>query len=428
MYRTISLSHFLSPAHFPSTPLTTHPLLCSGEISAPSHTTSALSALPPPATFAKMPIDVATSVFNSCLSQSLNSLCPLVSKPARLSLPSPWLTDSLRSSRTMLQAAERKWRKSRSPDDLASYHTLLAAFIAATTSAKTSFFQSKIDACVSNPCKLFSTFSSLSAGDFLTHFEGKVAVIWNSFTHPVIPHIPHTEPIATLSSFKILEDSDVLQLVTRHRATTCPLDPIHSAVLQSISAELLPYLSSIINTSLICDHVPAAFKTARVTPLLKKPSLDPSDVRNYRPVSLLPFLSKTIECAVLNQLSVFLHQNNLLDPHQSGFRTGHSTEIALLAMTEALATARASSLSSVLILLYLSAAFDTVNHKLLISTLAEMAISGTALSWFVSYLTDPTKSPGRVPSLLPVPCLQESRRDLYWVLCCSLCILSHLVQ
>ncbi|KAJ8369183.1 hypothetical protein SKAU_G00092110 [Synaphobranchus kaupii] len=300
----------------------------------------------------------------------------------------------------MLRAAERKLRKSRSPDDLASYHTLLAAFTAATTSAKTSFFQSKIDACVSNPRKLFSTFSSLlipppppspsslSADDFLTHFEGKVAMIRNSFTHPVTPHIPHTEPIATLSSFKILEDSDVLQLVTRHRATTCPLDPIPSAILQSISSELLPYLSSIINTSLICGHVPAAFKTARVTPLLKKPSLDPSDIRNYRPVSLLPFLSKTIERAVLNQLSVFLHQNNLLDPHQSGFRTGHSTETALLAVTEALATARASSLSSVLILLDLSAAFDTVNHKLLISTLAEMGISGTALSWFVSYLTD----------------------------------------
>ncbi|KAJ8333536.1 hypothetical protein SKAU_G00415440 [Synaphobranchus kaupii] len=80
---------------------------------------------------------------------------------ARLSPPSPWLTDSLRSSRTMLRAAERKWRKSRSPDDLASYHTLLAAFTAATTSAKTSFFQSKIDTCLSNPRKLFSTFSSL---------------------------------------------------------------------------------------------------------------------------------------------------------------------------------------------------------------------------------------------------------------------------
>ncbi|KAJ8354629.1 hypothetical protein SKAU_G00221960 [Synaphobranchus kaupii] len=148
----------------------------------------------------------------------------------------------------MLRAAERKWRKSRSPDDLASYHTLLAAFTAATTSAKTSFFQSKTDACVSNPLKLFSTFSSLlippppaspslSADDFLTHFEGKVATIQNSFRHPVTPHIPHTEPIATLSSFKILEDSDVLQLSTR---TTC-LTRISPASEPAIPPKLLSW-------------------------------------------------------------------------------------------------------------------------------------------------------------------------------------------
>ncbi|KAJ8356260.1 hypothetical protein SKAU_G00190540 [Synaphobranchus kaupii] len=138
--------------------------------------------------------------------------------------------------------------------------------------------------------------------DFLTHFEGKVATIRDSFMHLVTPHIPHNEPTATLTFFKTLEDTDVLQLVTHHPATTCPLDPIPSAVLQSKSGELLPYLSSIINTSLTCAHVPVVFKTARVTPLLKKPSLDPSDVRNYHPVSLLPFLSKTLERAVLTEL------------------------------------------------------------------------------------------------------------------------------
>ncbi|KAJ8381164.1 hypothetical protein SKAU_G00019420 [Synaphobranchus kaupii] len=154
-----------------------------------SLSTSALSALPPPASFVNLHIDVATSTFNSCLSQFLDSLCPLVSKPARSSPPCPWLTDSLRSSRTTLRAAERKWRKSRSQDDLASYHTLLAAFTSATTSAKTTFFQSKINTCMSNPRKLFSTFSSLlipppppspsslSADDFLIHFEEKVAMI-----------------------------------------------------------------------------------------------------------------------------------------------------------------------------------------------------------------------------------------------------------
>ncbi len=91
---------------------------------------------------------------------------------------------------------------------------------------------------------------------------------------------------------------------------------------------------------------------------------------------------------MFNQLSLFLAQNNILDNNQSGFRSGHSTETALLSVTEALRLARAASISSVLILLDLSAAFDTVNHQILMSILRKMDISGTALLWFESYLSD----------------------------------------
>ncbi len=91
---------------------------------------------------------------------------------------------------------------------------------------------------------------------------------------------------------------------------------------------------------------------------------------------------------MFNQLSLFLAQNNILDNNQSGFRSGHSTETALLSVTEALRLARAASKSSVLILLDLSAAFDTVNHQILMSILRKMGVSGTALLWFESYLSD----------------------------------------
>ncbi len=91
---------------------------------------------------------------------------------------------------------------------------------------------------------------------------------------------------------------------------------------------------------------------------------------------------------MFNQVSAFLTQNNLLDRNQSGFRSGHSTETALLSVVEALRLAREALKSSLLILLDLSVAFDTVNHQILLSILLRKDISGNALQWFDSYLSD----------------------------------------
>ncbi len=99
------------------------------------------------------------------------------------------------------------------------------------------------------------------------------------------------------------------------------------------------------------------------------------------------FIAKTLEWVVFNQVSLFLSQNNKLDAKQSGFRSGHSTETALLSVTEALRIAKGDSKSSVLILLDLSAAFDTVNHRILLSTLSSLDITRIPLRWFETYLT-----------------------------------------
>ncbi len=178
-------------------------------------------------------------------------------------------------------------------------------------------------------------------------------------------------------SFCPLTEAEVSKLLSSH-PTTCPLDPIPSHLLQAISPALLPALTHIINTSLLTGIFPTAFKQARVTPLLKKPTLNTSLLENYRPVSLLPFIAKILELVVFNQVSLFLSQNNKLDANQSGFRSGHSTETVLLSVTEALQIAKADFKSSVLILLDLSAAFGT---------LSSLDITWIPLHWFKSYLT-----------------------------------------
>ncbi len=125
----------------------------------------------------------------------------------------------------------------------------------------------------------------------------------------------------------------------------CPLDPIPTHLLQAISPTLLPALTHIINTSLLTGTFPTACKQARVTPLLRKTTLNTSLIENYRPISIIPCIAKTLEQVVFNQVSLFLSQNNKLDANQSGFRGGHSTETALLPVTEALRIAKADSKS-----------------------------------------------------------------------------------
>ncbi len=230
--------------------------------------------------------------------------------------------------------------------------------------------------------------STLTADDFATFFTNKTKTISDQFLTPQTNNNFITTNTQSLTSFSPLSETEVSKLILSNHPTTCPLDPIPTHLLQAISSSVIPALTHIINTSLHTGTFPTAFKQALVSPLLKKPALNPALLENYRPVSLLPFIAKTLERVVFNQLSLFLAQNNILDNNQSGFRSGHSTETALLSVTEALRLARAASKSSVLILLDLSAAFDTVNHQILMSILRKMGISGTALLWFESYLSD----------------------------------------
>ncbi len=298
-----------------------------------------------------------------------------------------------------LRAAERKWHKSKNPTDLSVYQSHLSSFSANVSTAKTTYYHNKINNC-SDSRALFKTFSSLlcppppppsstlTADDFATFFTNKTRTISDQFLTPQTNNNFITTNTQSLTSFSPLSEIEVSKLILSNHPTTCPLDPIPTHLLQAISSSVIPALTHIINTSLHTGTFPTAFKQARVSPLLKKLSLNPALLENYRPVSLLPFIAKTLERVVFNQLSLFLAQNNLLDNNQSGFRSDHSTETALLSVTEALRLARAASKSSVLILLDLSAAFDTVNHQILLSTLRKMGISGTALLWFESYLSD----------------------------------------
>ncbi len=124
-----------------------------------------------------------------------------------------------------------------------------------------------------------------------------------------------------------------------------------------------------VNASLLSGTFPNSLKTTVVKPLLKKRNLDNTMFSNYRPISNLPFIGKIIEKVVFNQLNKYLNSNGYLDNFQSGIRAHHSTETALINIINDIRLNSDTGKLMVLVLLDLSAAFDTVDHNILLERL-----------------------------------------------------------
>jgi len=127
-------------------------------------------------------------------------------------------------------------------------------------------------------------------------------------------------------------------------------------------------LFGVIVSSLSSDNFYHTLKESVISPLLKKPTLDKDELSNYRPISNLSLISKIIERVVKSRLSDHLTSNNLINPHQSAYCKHHSTETDLL--DDHLINAIGSRKISCLCLLDLSAAFDTIDHNILLTHLS----------------------------------------------------------
>ena len=147
----------------------------------------------------------------------------------------------------------------------------------------------------------------------LPHFTEKIKQIRQNLDNTPSPHVPTVVPdIATPRvQFSPVSEKEVHNVLKKTAQKTCELDPLPTSLLYENTYLLFPALTNIINRLLVSGEVPSEFKTTVVKPLLKKVSLDPNQMKNYCPVSNLPFLSKILGKVVLMQLTNHLTSNHL---------------------------------------------------------------------------------------------------------------------
>lgn len=184
--------------------------------------------------------------------------------------------------------------------------------------------------------------------------------------------------------FRNVDHHEVGKIVLSLKSNANGSDGITAKQLKFILPFALPALTHLINFSLTTGTFPQAWKLAHVRPLPKSEQTSASC--NYRPISILPTLSKVLEKIVRKQIVKYLTDSDLLNNLQSGFREGRSTQTALLKVTEDIRKALDDGHITVLTLLDFSKAFDSVDYDILIAKCKHLSFSDSTISWIASYL------------------------------------------
>lgn len=356
-------------------------------------------------------LDKLCSQYNLTLRSILDNHAPVITKFVPKKSPAPWMTKEIVEAKTLRRKYERTWRKTRSGYDRSKF-TAQSNFVNRIIErAKQNYLSAFIERNSNNPNNLWKSLNKIMhrkppvqlpdndnlpelCNTFSNYFVTKIAKIRENFipNDSVFPFSESKHIKDKLSTFSPVTKEYIKKLIMKSSNASSELDPIPTSLLKSSLEILINPITQIVNKSLSSGRVPEIFKLAHVKPLLKKPSLEKNNLKNYRPVSNLSFISKILEKAIFHQLQEHLTSNDLVNSYQSAYKKHHSTETALLKLHNDINLNNDRGMVTALVLLDLSAAFDTIDHTTLLRLLKlNFGIQGTAWEWFLSYLTHRTQ-------------------------------------
>ena len=231
---------------------------------------------------------------------------------------------------------------------------------------------------------------------FADFFDCKIKKIIdtiNSFTFNNNEIELSIEPISnlTLSKFNVPSRDTISRLILSFRKSS-PHDPIPLSLFKLIAYPLSNYILTIIKLSFTKGSGEYINKHVIICPIIKDHNIDKNILGNYRPVSQITLISKLTENIVYKQIIKYIEENNLLDEFQSAYRALHSTETALINVMDDFLNFKDSNCPIQILLLDLSAAFDTLDHSILEKRLLGLGIEKLALNWIMSYIKERTFS------------------------------------
>jgi hypothetical protein len=354
-------------------------------------------------------LDVLVNEYNTGLTSIIDSHAPLQIKTVTLRDPTPWTNEEIAGEKKERRRLERKMKKTNNEGDKVAFKIQRNKYNNTLRDLRRKHFKDQIAQRKNDPKGLFKTLNALLHRKNDTPLpphknESELANKFNDFFLNKVENIrdeldkgnnqlqdeEDSFSGSCLTKYKILTPEEVKKLVFDSSNKSCELDPIPTYVLRDCIEEILPLLTKIVNKSLQLGNMPVKLKNAIIRPLLKKLGLTLIE-KNYRPVSNLAFLGKLIERASALQIVDHITSNNLMDFFQSAYRKYHSTETALLRVKDDIQRELDNSKAVMLVLLDLSAAFDTIDHNILIKRLnKKCGVRGTALKWIKSYLSERT--------------------------------------
>jgi len=188
-------------------------------------------------------------------------------------------------------------------------------------------------------------------------------------------------------TFSETTENEVLKIIkTLKPKASSGFDMLTNCMLKKEKTRFAQLITPLINKSLTQGEFPEALKIAKVIPIHKKG--DKTKLTNYRPISLLPVLSKVFEKVINQQLTKKLDENNLIDKDQYGFRTGHGTDDAIIRFVDKLEKMQLENKHVVSVYIDVSKAFDSCNHDILIKKLKRIGLQHKGIELMKSYLKD----------------------------------------